>query len=95
MPSDCRQLRLFLKAFVELCSRRRSGLDPALRQALCSILTELDGDKVPPIETLLEFEKIYNSLASTDPHLKYLHCVLKGFRERKYRPLPLTPAVLP
>lgn len=96
MPSDCRHLRVFLKAFIELCSRRRAGLDPALKQALCSIIAEMDREKLPSFENLLEFEKIFSRIVSPDPHLKYLHCVLKGFRERKYRffsPDPVRPAL--
>lgn len=85
MPSDCNQLRLFLKVFIELCSRRRTGLDPDIERALMSIIGELEDEKTPALEKLLCFEAAFEKLRPRDPHLRYLHCVLKGFRERKYR----------
>lgn len=92
MPSDCYQLRLFLKGFVELCSRRRNSLDPEIENALRSIISELEGEKVPSKENFLYFENSFERLDTKDPHLRYLHCVLKGFRERKYRSFPPAPS---
>lgn len=85
MPSDCDQLRLFLKGFVEICSRRRNSLDPDIENALRSIISELEDEKVPSEEHFHHFENAFEKLNTRDPHLRYLHCVLTGFRQRKYR----------
>lgn len=85
MPSDCDQLRLFLKGFVEICSRRRNSLDPDIDSALRSMISELEDEKVPSLETFHYFENAFDRLNTRDPHLRYLHCVVMGFRDRKYR----------
>lgn len=91
MPSDFNQLKLFLKVFIELCARRRTGLDPSVEKALRSIIFELEDEKTPALENLLDFESAFARLETRDPHLRYLHCVLKGFRERKYRSSAASP----
>ncbi|CAG1066780.1 hypothetical protein BAC1_02413 [uncultured bacterium] len=90
MNSRNDQLRLFLKGFMELCARRRSGLHPSISKTLLTITAELEQDKTPALENLLDFENKYERMGQNDAHLRYLHCVLKGFRERTYRPSPRT-----
>ncbi len=90
MNSRNDHLRLFLKGFMELCARRRSGLHPSIAKTLLTITSELEQDKTPALENLLDFENKYERMGQNDAHLRYLHCVLKGFRERTYRPSPRT-----
>lgn len=85
MNSKFDQLRLFLKGFIELCSRKRSGLHPSLEKTLQAIIAELEKEKMPALENLLDFEETFECMESKDAHLRYLHSVLKGFRERSYR----------
>jgi|GEM_PF-6081517 hypothetical protein len=88
MNSRNDKLRLFLKGFMELCGRRRSGLHPSIAKTLLIITSELEQNKTPALENLLEFENKYELVGQADAHLRYLYCVLKGFRERSYRPSP-------
>jgi hypothetical protein len=92
MNSKFNQLRLFLKGFIELCSRKRSGLHPSLEKTLLTIIAELEEEKMPALEKLLDFEEIFECMESKDAHLRYLHSVLKGFRERSYRDSTTKPA---
>lgn len=85
MNSNLNQLRLFLKGFIELCGRRRSGLHPSIEKTLQTIIAELEEEKMPALENLLDFEETFECMESKDAHLRYLHSVLKGFRERSYR----------
>lgn len=85
MDSKFNQLRLFLKGFIELCYRKRSGLHPFLEKTLQTIIAELEEQKLPALENLLDFEEAFECMESKDAHLRYLHSVLKGFRERSYR----------
>lgn len=85
MNSKLNQLRLFLKGFIELCSRKRSGLHPSIEKTLRAIIAELEEEKMPALENLLDFEETFECMESKDAHLRYLHSVLKGFRERNYR----------
>lgn len=90
MNSRNTQLKLFLKGFMELCARRRAGLHPSIKKTLLAITAELEKDKTPALENLLDFENKYERMEQNDAHLRYLHCVLKGFRERSYRSSPKT-----
>lgn len=85
MNSKSNQMRLFLKGFIELCSRKRSGLHPSLEKTLQVIISELEEEKMPALENLLDFEETFECMETKDAHLRYLHSVLKGFRERSYR----------
>ena len=85
MNSRLNQLRLFLKGFTELCGRRRSGIHPSIEKTLQAIIAELEEEKMPALENLLDFEETFECMESRDAHLRYLHSVLKGFRERSYR----------
>lgn len=85
MNSRLNQLRLFLKVFIELCGRKRSGLHPSIKKTLQAIIAELEEEKTPALENLLDFEKTFDRIESKDAHLRYLYSVLKGFRERNYR----------
>lgn len=95
MNSRNDKLRLFLKGFIKLCAKRRSGLHPSIEETLLAITAELEQDKTPALENLLDFEKKYERVEQNDAHLKYLHCVLKGFRERSYRTSPAADENLP
>lgn len=85
MDSKFNQMRLFLKGFIELCSRKRSGLHPSLEKTLQVIISELEEEKMPALENLLDFEETFECMETKDAHLRYLNSVLKGFRERSYR----------
>lgn len=95
MNSRLDQLRVFLKGFIDLCSRRRSGIHPSIEKALHAIIAELEEEKTPSLKNLLDFEEMFDCMESKDAHLKYLHSVLKGFRERNYRDSAAGPANSP